>query len=383
MFYLENYDHALDRPYRNTWRGLRRTFVSNFFTDKITSNYLYPGHLWFVDTFHVHRGHCDRIDKIAAYIKQREQQQLTSGLVFDYSFEYLIDLNWFCDYISQLKASNIDFNKIYFVFNTAARSAIESALPDNLNIHYIDYFAVSELKNVENGTNKISTRPLAQRDVNLNILAARIFEKRSRLDGLYLLWQRGLAQQGITSVLITDEVLAKHAGTITDQDFYRWLENNLGPVDDIDIRVVQDSISGTSLFTNGMPYNGETYDKSRVSYVFESYWPDRQYPRDFLTEKIYRPIINKSPFVLQGNPESLNYLKEQGFNVYDNFVGNYYENNSDYPAYIVQTVAAAQNLLAATVSHTAEMERAAQYNYDRFIQLAQTEFGSLTKFLDI
>lgn len=382
MFYVENYDSNLVIPHRNSQERLNRTFVLKFYPNKITTDLLYTKHLYFVDSYrNNYHNKSEYLDKISSYIEERTKNQLSSGLVFEYSYEYLIDIPWFIDYLSLLKEKNID--NVRFIFNIACKSILESLLPKEytLKIHYIDYFAMSELRNVEYKINTPSSLPLSDRNINLNILVGRIFEKNTRLNGLYLLWKKGLAQKGITGILITKEMLVQNADIVIDKEFYYWLENNIGPVDNIQMRVVE-SNNRKIIRSNGSPYSTDNYNKSRVSYVFESYWLERTYPPEFLTEKIYRPIMNKSPFVLQGNPDSLIYLKKLGFNVYDDFLSKkYYEDNKDYNMYIEKTVDAAEELLEATTKYTTEIEKITEQNYNRFMQLATDEFSSLEQFL--
>ena len=49
----------------------------------------------------------------------------------------------------------------------------------------------------------------------------------------------------------------------------------------------------------------------------------------FLTEKIYKPIMHKHPFILVSTPYSLELLKEQGYKTFDDFIDESYDNELD------------------------------------------------------
>lgn len=53
-------------------------------------------------------------------------------------------------------------------------------------------------------------------------------------------------------------------------------------------------------------------------------------PKIFLTEKIWKPLACAVPFVVWGNPLTMSFLKEHGFDIYDDIIDHkYYDSESD------------------------------------------------------
>jgi hypothetical protein len=74
--------------------------------------------------------------------------------------------------------------------------------------------------------------------------------------------------------------------------------------------------------------NPDWYDSTCFSIVLESArsW---EWATVFLTEKIYKPIGFRHPFMVLGKTGILTYLKSQGFVTYDNLFNESYDNESD------------------------------------------------------
>lgn len=54
-----------------------------------------------------------------------------------------------------------------------------------------------------------------------------------------------------------------------------------------------------------------------------------QYPYPYITEKTFRPILHKRPFVLIGAPNSLKFLKSIGFKTFENYWDESYDSMQD------------------------------------------------------
>ena len=51
----------------------------------------------------------------------------------------------------------------------------------------------------------------------------------------------------------------------------------------------------------------------------------------FLTEKIFKPIIWHQPFIIIGNPGSIEFLRTDGFDVFDDIIDHSYDNIIEIP----------------------------------------------------
>lgn len=70
-------------------------------------------------------------------------------------------------------------------------------------------------------------------------------------------------------------------------------------------------------------FNPEWYNQSRFSVVLESAVAA---PRPFVTEKTFKPLAFQHPFLVVGCPGTLRYLRELGFETWDNIWDESYDN---------------------------------------------------------
>lgn len=71
----------------------------------------------------------------------------------------------------------------------------------------------------------------------------------------------------------------------------------------------------------------EAYSNSYINFVTES----TVLPKLFITEKTWKPIASGQLFLIFGNMGTINYLREQGIDTFDDLIDhNYYDNESDW-----------------------------------------------------
>jgi hypothetical protein len=93
----------------------------------------------------------------------------------------------------------------------------------------------------------------------------------------------------------------------------------------------------------------ELFKESYFSLVTETFffgqpiwYPEKDEDSVFFSEKIYKPILIKHPFILAGRPHSLKYLKKLGYRTFEPYINEAYddmENNGDRLVAIVEEVA--------------------------------------------
>lgn len=69
-------------------------------------------------------------------------------------------------------------------------------------------------------------------------------------------------------------------------------------------------------------YQYEILQKSFLDIVAESVF---DYPCAYITEKTFRPITNKRPFIILGAPQTLNLLRDLGFKTFDKWINESYD----------------------------------------------------------
>ena len=341
--------------------------------DKKTHDPYDSKHTVFYDTFtfdlNIRNNFFEIIDK-------RKKQNLSSEIVYEYSYEGGLGYNDLKDYIQFLRNRNFSLDNVKFIFNLNQTDIRQQLNEQSLQIHNVDMFSASVLRHTEAGINQFTTKPLIYRDTRINFLAAQLFQKKSRLEALHLLYQKGLIQNAIKGILITPEELERNKDKINDSNFYAWLSNNLGPADHVNVH----KIPTTQLYTacNGNPYSTHIYDQSRVSYICETLCEVHAVPDNFITEKTYRPIFNRSPFVLQGSYGQLDFLESIGINTYQKYTGQHYKNKSNY---VQSVVDAAQELLLCTIKYPYDIDNIAEKNQNRINQYAKHQLEGVKAFL--
>jgi hypothetical protein len=100
----------------------------------------------------------------------------------------------------------------------------------------------------------------------------------------------------------------------------------------------------------------------------------------FLTEKIYKPIGMKHPFMVMGQAGMLQYLKSQGFMSYDNLFDESYDLTSDLTEKIAILVKNVSNY--EKVPYDAETLKRIDHNFNLFYNEERVLSGLQTDYVD-
>jgi hypothetical protein len=117
-------------------------------------------------------------------------------------------------------------------------------------------------------------------------------------------------------------------------------------------------------------YNGASADLSPYGYdalwhvVTETVYYDHSL---HLTEKIFKPIVSKRPFILVGAPGNLAYLKRYGFKTFDRWIDESYDNETD-PTKRIDMITTQLEALSEIDLPTQqkEMQEVLEYNHQHF-----------------
>ena len=85
----------------------------------------------------------------------------------------------------------------------------------------------------------------------------------------------------------------------------------------------------------------DEYEKSYFTIISET---NAESNYNFITEKTIKPIMNLHPFVVLGNPHTLKILKEFGFNTFDKWWDESYDNEFDFKTRAKMILAIVNNL---------------------------------------
>jgi hypothetical protein len=86
-------------------------------------------------------------------------------------------------------------------------------------------------------------------------------------------------------------------------------------------------IRNNTIHYDGIPFDHSLYKASSLSVVSES----QTHPLYiWITEKTWRAIVNKHPFIIAGQPRTLEYLKRYGFKTFENYLPYEYDSIVDF-----------------------------------------------------
>lgn len=89
-----------------------------------------------------------------------------------------------------------------------------------------------------------------------------------------------------------------------------------------------------------------------------------------LTEKIFKPIVARRPFILVGAPGNLAYLKSYGFKTFDRWIDENYDHETDPDARIEKIVTQVEKLCQLSedklIQMHQEMQEVLDYNFNHF-----------------
>jgi hypothetical protein len=97
-----------------------------------------------------------------------------------------------------------------------------------------------------------------------------------------------------------------------------------------------------------------------------------QYPYPYFTEKTFRPILEKRPFLVLGAPGILKLLRSMGFKTFDLFWDESYDSITDPSQRMVAIANIIENITCKTVAQQQElcysMKQILEYNYQHYVE---------------
>jgi len=222
--------------------------------------------------------------------------------------EYSAEVDNFC--------SNMKFKKMYYFFHGFA--ALD---------WYRGYYAINYHKTV--------VRPYYKDYISYNRI---IHGDRSyRIYFISKLLENDLISNGLISFGVNDQSSLSWRDEILDaksklsrQSKKHIFKNliNLNKKLTIDADAIPGSASGS------IPISVTTHDPYNKMPNFDSFWhvvteTVFYYDKLHLTEKIFKPIVSKQPFMLLAAPGNLAYLKSYGFKTFDSVIDESYDDIKD------------------------------------------------------
>lgn len=169
---------------------------------------------------------------------------------------------------------------------------------------------------------------LAYKQQNFNsIKLYNAFQKRTRPHRIWLhkeLYSNNLIQHGIVSMNKFDLRNSYYEGKVLDTETFQLLIKDLPLFPDQTLSNAQkQEFVSDSADTFAQKLNYQSSLDSWLSVVSEASFAE---DTCFISEKTFKPIATRQPFILYGNKHSLKYLKDLGYKTFDGFIDESYDN---------------------------------------------------------
>lgn len=272
----------------------------------------------------------------------------TSRIIFCCHFEAFV-----LDSISYIKEfilnDNADTKNLWFISANAKIFELD-VIPNNLNIAYFDFFSgfyIDGLKDLFIDKSK---------DVSID-----------QKDFLCLGLKPRLARLYFTDLLKTLNVYEKGYVSLGPENTI----DQLGLTRD-DLKLLGNANVFIPVFTDISKWANKVYFEIVMEHVNNTITNKEDEDFIFFTEKIYRAIYNKRPFMVYGKYNYLKYFKSLGFKTYDTMFDETYDSIKDWQSrgrYIAKQVA---NFCQKTTKEKEQLYKqamiTAEYNYQHLLK---------------
>lgn len=209
--------------------------------------------------------------------------------------------------------------------------------------------------------------------------------KDHRIGLLYQLDRKGLLDRCTWSLHVHDiniEQSIKILQRLNCPDPTQWIACHLQNPDKV--RIIVQPASNAFHYT-GIPFDTNLYEDAKFQLISESQYSNATPP--WASEKTGLALANKNPFIVASAPGTLKALNDLGFVTFDKFcLHKDYDLEIDDKIRMTQIVENVEYWLKNITDHQHEINHAVNLNFERFIELGQTELleaAAICRELDI
>lgn len=307
-------------------------------------------------------------DTYSEILKTRIKNKLPTNIILDFSREsfgsYMYDV--FSNAIPEI---NLISNKL--IIHNICDLRCYTPIPENYKTLAIDYYMLETYYNCILKDHPYNIEPVASRNNGLNLLIGKLKTKFGRFLTSYYFYKHDLLETavlGLNAYSEDIENMMKVHPEYLDYNYFNKIKNYLGPADHTDIVETDEGItSGT-----GWPFDHNIFKNSSVSYICETYDIDKgRYPY-LMTEKFYRSIVNRHPFVIQSSPGQLDLVKTVGFKTFSDIIVEDYNTYDTFNfEHVEKTVLAGKDLVQKIPSNIALVQEIVDFNFNHFEKLSK------------
>jgi len=247
------------------------------------------------------------------------------------------------------------------------------------HFHFLDYFLVKTfIKIINNGH---PANPSWNHSANKALYLMGKAEKLHRVGLMSKLYENKLLDK-LEWSFYTEKGITDYCRNVlkhySDYNFKKFLDACIRDLDPIDKKMM----FNTSHY-GGFPYDVSLYENSCLSIISETIFDCVPTGYEWITEKTWRTIANRHPFVMASSPGTLAKLKSFGFRTFENYMiePDYDQIVNDWAR--LQAIADNVKYFMNTFQQNIDkITLDVEHNFQLFNQLARAEISKLQNFLN-
>jgi len=331
------------------------------------------------------------VSGLLQYIEDKVVQSLTDIIknnrplyvIYDFSQEHTLQERDLNEIDSFFKNIGLDVDNRLLILNN--KGLHDTASIKKKNTLTYDWLALDGLYWLKNAPEKFTSLELKKRPNLCNLIVSKLKTKSSRVYLIYEFWKRDLLKSCIFSTMGTIEEIR---AVINDKNFLDEMEQR---VTNIGGELAEFEEGRSNLEFACETSNRTIFNNSRLSCVHETAFFDFTGERRWkghsqLTEKFYRCILNRTPFVVFGSPNTYQQIKNMGFDTFESIFDLDFDSTYNGLEKIDQYCEQVTKFLNTNPEKLDQLQEICEYNFQRFMNTAVQENKMyqerITKFLN-
>lgn len=264
-------------------------------------------------------------------------------IIIDFSWEFIsYD---FCNTLLDALSKKCNVDNVFFITSNSPQYSKNNYYCD----HFFEKISFDKVKTNYNNSKR------EKRFICLNRKP-----RNSRLKFIDLLYKNNLQKD----ILLSHPAFNEYQESIVDVDLHNF---EIDLVEELDIPIVNYGLKVEEKFLK----NADIYKKAYWNIVTETL-PEYQKSSLFITEKTFKPIMSKMPFIIFGPPFILKELKNLGYKTFDQYIDESYDNETDTNLRISKIINIIKNLSDMDEKSFQimykDLQNIVEFNYNHFVE---------------
>ena len=306
---------------------------------------------------------------IEDFLIYRLKNNLQTVVIYDFSFESHLqdqDIDIILSYFQNL---GLDIEKQLLILNNNWENSDERSYTYTYDVWAVDAYYWLNTK-----PEKFTTLPLAKRPALSNLVLSKLKQKKSRAKIAYEFYKKNLLNRCLLSVMGD---LQEFSEVIRDQEFLEEIDQRITHIGGAPVQYVEGKSNIEFMCETS---NRTLFNNSVLSCVLETSFSEKTDDITswkgigFLTEKFYRCIVNKTPFIIYGKPGLIQQVKEKNFDDFGSIIDLSFDEIHDEDLKIEKYVQEVETFLDNFSNRINEIQAICDHNYEVFLNHATAEY---------